>query len=173
MKKGEEVMFEYGGHSNGVLFAEYGFVEMPREEGWLGRRYGQVDVGWSVDELWETTEGREEKEEVLRAIGCWGCVVQSVDARMIVADLPSWQEQYPPLWTLSASSLILLLDDTPAAPPAPQLPQAGQRETRRVDVHLAEERSGGLILPPNRLRAGHRARRIRYGASIGRRCVRQ
>ncbi len=65
MKEGDEILFEYGSHSNDVLFAEYGFVE---SDG----RYGEVDVGWAVDELWREVEGGKAKEEVLRVIGCWG-----------------------------------------------------------------------------------------------------
>lgn len=29
LRKGEQVLFQYGAHSNGTLFAEYGFVELP------------------------------------------------------------------------------------------------------------------------------------------------
>lgn len=61
---GEEIMFEYGSHSNDVLFAEYGFVEK-------GRAYSGVDVDWIVEELWREAKCGKEKEEVLKAIGCW------------------------------------------------------------------------------------------------------
>ncbi|WVQ99075.1 hypothetical protein IAU59_006207 [Kwoniella sp. CBS 9459] len=44
------------------------------ESGWLGMRYGEVDVTWLVDELWGSLDVDEaaEKREVLEAIGCWG-----------------------------------------------------------------------------------------------------
>ncbi|WVF71829.1 hypothetical protein IAT40_006638 [Kwoniella sp. CBS 6097] len=42
--------------------------------GWLDMRYGEVDVSWLVNELWESMGEDEaaEKKEVLEAIGCWG-----------------------------------------------------------------------------------------------------
>ncbi|WWD16279.1 hypothetical protein CI109_100705 [Kwoniella shandongensis] len=78
IQAGQEILFEYGGHSSGTLFAEYGFCEMPAEEegeeGWLGLKYGEMDLGWLVDELCDKQgkEGKEEKEKVLEKIGCWG-----------------------------------------------------------------------------------------------------
>ncbi|KAK8869457.1 hypothetical protein IAR55_000021 [Kwoniella newhampshirensis] len=78
IEAGQEVLFAYGGHSSGTLFAEYGFCEMPDEEegeeGWLRLKYGEMDLGWIVDELWEKESkvGKEEKERVLEKIGCWG-----------------------------------------------------------------------------------------------------
>ncbi|WVN87868.1 uncharacterized protein L203_103065 [Cryptococcus depauperatus CBS 7841] len=81
MNKGEEVVFEYGGHSSATLFAEYGFCEVPEghgDEKWLKLKYGELDVGWLVDELWKETamspedeEDQAEKKQVLEAIGCW------------------------------------------------------------------------------------------------------
>lgn len=40
----------------------------------MGLKYGEIDLGWMMDELWEkeVKEGREEKEAVLEKIGCWG-----------------------------------------------------------------------------------------------------
>ncbi|WVQ81248.1 hypothetical protein IAT38_003370 [Cryptococcus sp. DSM 104549] len=83
MELGEEVRFEYGGHNDAMLFAEYGFCETPEGEGeekWLTLKYGELDLGWMVDELWKEKVGEkdeeddeeEEKQKVLEAIGCWG-----------------------------------------------------------------------------------------------------
>ncbi|WVR05501.1 hypothetical protein IAU60_002519 [Kwoniella sp. DSM 27419] len=43
-------------------------------QGWLGMRYGEVDVSSYVDELWQSQdeEDAQEKKEVLESIGCWG-----------------------------------------------------------------------------------------------------
>lgn len=64
MKKGEEVLFEYGAHPSSILFAEYGFVED-------GGQHGELDVGGIVNKLWEECEWKKVKEEVLRSISCW------------------------------------------------------------------------------------------------------
>jgi hypothetical protein len=95
IKEGEEVFFEYGGHSNATLFAEYGFIELPaaadadgtgedgdgahasngeeEEVDWLRLSHGEVDVGGIVDEIWAERRS-EEKRATLESIGCWGYV---------------------------------------------------------------------------------------------------
>ncbi|OXC69576.1 hypothetical protein AYX13_01743 [Cryptococcus neoformans] len=82
MQKEEEVLFEYGGHSNATLFAEYGFCEAPEgvdDDKWLRLKNGELDVGWIVDELWKekvknngNEEDAAEKQKALEAIACWG-----------------------------------------------------------------------------------------------------
>ena len=69
MKEGDEVCFEYGGHGNAALWAEYGFVE-------TGSRFAEVDLGEYIRPLWDGVDGGGAKEEVLRAIGCWGLVAR-------------------------------------------------------------------------------------------------
>ena len=65
MVAGEQVLFQYGTHSNDLLFAEYGFIE----EGGI---HGSVEVEGLVRELWEKCDGQDEKEAVLKSVNCWG-----------------------------------------------------------------------------------------------------
>lgn len=79
------MLFEYGGHSNATLFAEYGFCEVPEAEEddkWLLLKNGELDVGWIVDKFWEeevkknsNEEDAAEKQKALEAIACWGYVL--------------------------------------------------------------------------------------------------
>jgi len=82
MKKGEEVLFEYGSHSSAALFTDYGFVEEPKgwevrdavDPGWLASQHGDVDLGHIVHVLWESDQGHDRKIEVLKTLGCFGSV---------------------------------------------------------------------------------------------------
>ena len=72
LKAGQEVSFEYHGHGNTELWAEYGFVESPERDGdWRSLRWAHVDVEHHVRKLWEGADSKCEKEEALRACGCW------------------------------------------------------------------------------------------------------
>ncbi|KAK4689124.1 hypothetical protein P7C73_g987, partial [Tremellales sp. Uapishka_1] len=60
MNTDQEVLFQYGAHSNGMLLAEYGFCERQNA-------HSEVDVGYLIDE----TDFEIKKKEALKAIGCW------------------------------------------------------------------------------------------------------
>lgn len=84
IKSGDELFFQYGGHCNSTLFSEYGFVDAPSASDddenqvksgkrWLDNIHGEIDVGWAMEDMWDDTDQRAEKEKTLRAIGCWKC----------------------------------------------------------------------------------------------------
>jgi hypothetical protein len=90
MQAGDEVLFEYGRHNSGTLFAEYGFIEgcytslqVDTREGrnfeathseWLDKENGCVDLSDCVKTLWDEAEmdaeERKEKEDALAAVSC-------------------------------------------------------------------------------------------------------
>ena len=49
--------------------------------GWLDAPYAEVDFGPYIDERWEKVSERTAKEEVLKAIGCWGLAVLLAKSR--------------------------------------------------------------------------------------------
>jgi hypothetical protein len=99
LKKGEEIRFQYGAHSSGLLFAEYGFVELPPERldqtslrrgalkteqergsspepghggyDWTSLAHSELDLSSFVKETGDRLGKSEEYEPVLKAIGCW------------------------------------------------------------------------------------------------------
>ncbi|ORY22585.1 hypothetical protein BCR39DRAFT_551372 [Naematelia encephala] len=76
MEEDEEVFFSYGAHDAATLWSEYGFVESPAGAGatrWETMVFGGMDVGHWVEEVWKSLKpgGRQEKLDVLEAIGCW------------------------------------------------------------------------------------------------------
>jgi len=95
LSAGEEIRFQYGTHSSGLLFAEYGFVELPptmetprpvaadkdgskpfhrvRAEryDWTGLPHGELDLGHHIRGHGDRKGVWEEFEPVLKAIGCW------------------------------------------------------------------------------------------------------
>ena len=73
-KAGTELRFEYHGHANSELWAEYGFAEMP-EGGWEKGKYSELDLNHLVRRRWKEDP---QKVAALEKIGCWACVSRSV-----------------------------------------------------------------------------------------------
>jgi hypothetical protein len=77
LKCGEEMSFEYGRHSNSMLFIEYGFInEFHSEDIDKGEFAGEVNVQEIVEELFgDLGQTRAVLEHILRDEGYWGCVM--------------------------------------------------------------------------------------------------
>jgi hypothetical protein len=65
---GDQIFLQYGGHSDGFLLAEYGFVA------YGGNEWNEVWLGEEVEALFEKLPAREKekKRELLENEGYWG-----------------------------------------------------------------------------------------------------
>ncbi|KAG8743124.1 hypothetical protein FRC12_015126 [Ceratobasidium sp. 428] len=71
LRPGDEIYLRYGGHSNALLFAEYGFV-LPASTGDAHAINAEVSIDSDVEELLKSCEDYEAKAQLLKDRNYWG-----------------------------------------------------------------------------------------------------
>ncbi|KAG9103928.1 hypothetical protein FRC06_006873 [Ceratobasidium sp. 370] len=71
LRPGDEVYLRYGGHSNTVLFAEYGFV-LPADAENMRTSDGEISIDSDVEELLRSCQEYETKAQLLKDRNYWG-----------------------------------------------------------------------------------------------------
>ncbi|KAG8748505.1 hypothetical protein FRC10_003638 [Ceratobasidium sp. 414] len=71
LQPGDEVYLRYGGHSNTVLFTEYGFVLLPNT-GDMHTTNGEISIDADVEELLRSCQDYEAKTQLLKDRNYWG-----------------------------------------------------------------------------------------------------
>ncbi|KAG9128163.1 hypothetical protein FRC07_003992 [Ceratobasidium sp. 392] len=77
LKPGDEVHLRYGGHSNAVLFTEYGFV-LPIDTRNAHTINGEMSIDFDVEELFKLCQDHATKSQLLKDWNYWGYVVTAL-----------------------------------------------------------------------------------------------
>lgn len=83
VKRGDQIYLRYGGHSNGFLFAEYGFV-LPLDIQQAHIMNGEITVDPDVEEMFRTSADAEAKQKILEDRNYWGWIAYLYTAYQLI-----------------------------------------------------------------------------------------